>query len=74
MSLPAALRALSAAKKEVRRCKEEGRPPPEQSELFARPPAERRRIEAIARRSDYAEPWASYLAPHQLDVTKHLSY
>lgn len=72
MSPSAAIRRLFEAKETVRRCKEAGRLPPEEPSLFDRPSTEKRRIEEIARRSEYAEPWASYLAPYQLDVQKSL--
>jgi len=66
-----ALRRLSEAKEVVRRCQKQGRPPPKNLSLFGRPEREKRKIELLAQRCDYAEPWASYVAPYLFDAKKH---
>lgn len=71
-SVADAMRRLSEAKRQVKRCRRTGEPLPTQPRLFDRSPSEQAEIERVARENDEVEPFASYLAPHQYDLQKQL--
>lgn len=73
MNAATAIKRLGAAKRTIRHCKKHGiTEPPEQMDLTSRTEKEKAQIEAIAEQNQYAEPWASYIAPYQYDLKQSL--